>query len=58
MHVRVIVSMHVTCNNIDPMKSGTWTLTREWALSWDTMVVVPYYNNINMHVVIACIIIL
>ena len=23
---------------IDPFKFGTWALTREWVLTWDTMV--------------------
>ena len=29
---------------IDPLKCGTWALTREWALACDTMVLGYHYN--------------
>ena len=45
-----IISIHLyrSCY-IDPLKWGTWALTREWALARDTMVIVAYYDCSNLH---------
>ena len=31
------ICLYGSCNS-DPLKFGTWALTREWALAWDTTV--------------------
>ena len=34
----ILLCLYGSCNS-DPLKFGTWALTREWALAWDTKVV-------------------